>query len=276
MTASADLALPALDELLALDPGQAATFAEKGHTVVRGLASGDEVASYRRVIGEAVQRLNTETRPLEERDTYGKAFLQIHNLWAKDDASARFTLARRFAGVAADLLGVDSLRLYHDQALYKEPGGGATPWHQDQYYWPLDTDRTITMWMPLVDVPAEVGSMHFVNGSHRLGYLGKFAIGDESEQYFQDMIAERGLDVETHGACAAGDATFHAGWVLHSAPGNPSTTMREVMTVIYVADGARVGPVDSQDRRNDLEWWIPGRGQGDPVDTHLNPVVFSR
>src|SRR5207249_11996994 len=55
--------------------------------------------------------------------------------------------------------------LYHDQALFKEAGGGRTPWHQDMYYWPLDTDRTITMWMPLVDVPAEVGSMLFASGS---------------------------------------------------------------------------------------------------------------
>ena len=37
-----------------------------------------------------------------------------------------------------------SVRLYHDQALFKEAGGGITPWHQDQHYWPLDTDRTIT------------------------------------------------------------------------------------------------------------------------------------
>ena len=59
---------------------------------------------------------------------------------------------------AAHLLGVDGVRLSHDQALFKEPGGGRTPWHQDQCYWPLDTDKTITMWMPLVDVPGEVGT----------------------------------------------------------------------------------------------------------------------
>ena len=58
------------------------------------------------------------------------------NLWAVDDAVKQFTLAKRFAKIAADLLGVDKVRLYHDQALYKEPGGGFTPWHQDQYYWP--------------------------------------------------------------------------------------------------------------------------------------------
>ena len=44
---------------------------------------------------------------MEERDTYGKAFLQIMNLWVEDDAVKKYVLARRFAKIAADLLGVE-------------------------------------------------------------------------------------------------------------------------------------------------------------------------
>ena len=36
------------------------------------------------------------------------------------------------------LLQTPGVRMYHDQALYKEAGGGYTPWHVDQFYWPLD------------------------------------------------------------------------------------------------------------------------------------------
>ena len=54
-----------------------------------------------------------------------------------------------------------AVRVYHDQALLKEPGGGHTPWHQDQNYWPFDSKRTVFMWMPSVDIEPEVGSMHF-------------------------------------------------------------------------------------------------------------------
>ena len=85
-----------------------------------------------------------------------------------------------------ELMGVDGVRLYHDQALYKEPGGGYTPWHQDQTYWPLDTTHTITMWMPLLDIPRKVGSMRFASGSHAFGNLGKEGIGDDSQAYFDD------------------------------------------------------------------------------------------
>ena len=61
--------------------------------------------------------------------------------------------SRRLAGVAAKLLGVYAVRLYHDQALYKEPGGGIIPWHADQYYWPLSSDRCVTIWLPLDGPP---------------------------------------------------------------------------------------------------------------------------
>ena len=72
---------------------------------------------------------------------------------------------------ASRLLGVESVRIYHDQTLFKEPGGGHTPWHQDQTYWPLEPGSTITMWLPLAEITREVGSMYFVSGSHEMGSL---------------------------------------------------------------------------------------------------------
>src|SRR5437868_5567156 len=149
---TSELKLPELVSEYALSVEQITSFRERGHILLRGVASRAEVAAYRPPIKRAVERFNTETRALDERDTYGKAFLQIVNLWERDEEVKRFTLARRFAKIAADLMGVNGVRLYHDQALFKEPGGGPTPWHQDHYYWPLDTDHMITMWMPLVPV----------------------------------------------------------------------------------------------------------------------------
>lgn len=42
----------------------------------------------------------------------------------KSEIIQRFVMARRFAKVAAELMGVDGVRIYHDQALFKEPSGG--------------------------------------------------------------------------------------------------------------------------------------------------------
>jgi ectoine hydroxylase-related dioxygenase (phytanoyl-CoA dioxygenase family) len=268
--------LPTLDDHTALPQAAIDAFRRDGHVLVPGLANEAEVGAFRPIIEQAALKHSEETRPLEERDTYGKAFLQVPNLWVVDESVRRFVLAKRFASVAAQLMGVTGVRLYHDQALFKEGGGGRTPWHQDQYYWPLDTENTITMWMPLVDVTADMGgSMTFVSGSHRLGYLGEYEISDESDSAFERMLAERGLPAETHGPVRAGDATFHSGWTLHAAGENPTSTLRSVMTVIYFADGARVTEPDHKWRENDLRRWLPGLSPGDAAASHLNPLLYT-
>ena len=269
-------ALPDLASPYPLTPEQICEYREKGHTCLRGLASADEVAAYRPWIEAAARAHGLETRALADRDTYGQAFLQVINLWLQSQAVQAFVFARRFARVAAELMGVEAVRLYHDQALFKEPGGGPTPWHQDQFYWPLATDQTITLWMPLVDVPPEVGTMRFASRSHRLGHLGDYRIGDESQAVLARRIAELGLAVESHGAAAAGDATFHAGWTVHGAGPNPTPTMRSVMTVIYFADGARVTPLDHPNRALDRAMYLPGCEPGALAASVLTPRLYPR
>ncbi|MGH0029219.1 MAG: phytanoyl-CoA dioxygenase family protein [Myxococcota bacterium] len=249
-------------------------FLADGHTVLRGLATPDEVAAYRPAILEAAPATRYDHRPLEERDTYGKAFVQMLNVWPRDERVRAFVFARRFASAAARLLGVPAVRLYHDQALFKEPGGGMTPWHQDQFYWPLDTPHTITMWMPLVPIDDAMGPMVFASGSQRLGDLGEYAIGDASQAAFAKVVAERGLPVRGHAPFAPGDATFHAGWTLHRADGNRTDRERQVMTVIYYAADARVGALDHPARRFDRDAWLAGCEPGEPAAGPKNPVLF--
>lgn len=267
-------AAPALDDEYALSQDQVEAYARDGHVMIRGLLSPSEVETYRQAILAAVARMNHETRPLSERDTYGKAFLQTMNLWVEDEAVRPYVLSRRLGQVAALLMQVAGTRLYHDQALFKEPGGGPTPWHQDQHYWPLQTDNTITMWMPLVDADGGMGTMRFASGSQREGYLGDMPISDESEALFERFVADRGYEIVAAGAMKAGDATFHSGWTLHSAGGNTSPRMREAMTIIYFPDGTRVGAADNENRRADLKSWLPGLQPGDVAASPLNPLVF--
>jgi ectoine hydroxylase-related dioxygenase (phytanoyl-CoA dioxygenase family) len=270
-----DLAgLPAFDDPVELPDATIAAFRRDGHAVVRGLAQGDELPAYRDAVEAAVTRRQGKLPPLAERDAYSQAFVQLPNLWRRDAVIARFVLAARFAKAAADLMGVDGVRIYHDQALAKEAGGAHTPWHQDQVYWPLDTDDTITMWMPLVDVPMVAGPMTFASGSHRLGALDALVIGEASDAAFSELVADRGLLQTTHGPFVAGDATFHRGWTLHRADANDTDRLRLVMTVIYYADGARIGAVDSPARELDHEYWLGGIPPGELADDPHNPVVW--
>jgi ectoine hydroxylase-related dioxygenase (phytanoyl-CoA dioxygenase family) len=268
--------LPTLDEPHTLASDAAESYRRDGFAVVRALATPDEVASFRPAIVAAARRLNRETRPLADRGTYGRAFLQTTNLWPHDDVVRGFVFARRFARVAAELMGVAGVRLYHDQALFKEGHGGFTPWHQDQFYWPLDTTHTITMWMPLHDLTAEMGIMHFARGSHAEGQLTDLPIGRASQERLAQLVARRGFAVAGPTGMRAGDATFHSGWTLHGAPPNATDQTREVMTVIYFADGTRVAAADAQARALDLALWLPGLAPGDLAASPLNPVLYRR
>lgn len=271
------VALPDLNTPYSLLPDAVEQYRRDGHVLLRGLATKEEIEPYRTLISKSTAEAAKHYAPLEERGTYGKAFIQHCNLWVRDEDIARFVLARRFAKVAADLMGVDGVRLYHDQALYKEPLGGPTPWHQDQQYWPLDGVKCVTMWMPLVDASADMGTMRFASGSQSLGYLGPMDISDDSEDHLSRLIEDRGFPVTTSPDMEAGDATFHDGWCIHGAPGNArEDRMREVMTIIYLEDGVRISEPDSDSRRNDLASWFPGMAAGDLAASEINPLLWSR
>lgn len=122
-----------LDEPATISDTDRAAFERDGHVTLRGLMPAQELAAIGREITRLTLHLNTEQRSLDERDTYGRAFLQVMNLWEKSPLVGRFVMGQRLARVAAQLLGVKGVRLYHDQSLYKEPGGGHTPAHADQY-----------------------------------------------------------------------------------------------------------------------------------------------
>ncbi|MEO8041363.1 MAG: phytanoyl-CoA dioxygenase family protein [Acidobacteriota bacterium] len=251
----------------------AAELWRNGHVLVRGAAEGIDIAEHRNSIRDATLRLTSEDRAIEVRDTYGKAFLQVTNLWHRGDTVKRFVFEKRFAQIAADLLGVEKVRLYHDQALFKEAGGGRTPWHQDKFYWPLDTDKMITMWMPLVDIDDAMGLIRFASGSHLDGPIESVEISDESEVIYTRYVAEKGFAISSPERMSAGDATFHLGWTIHSANENRSTKMREVMTVIYFADGARITEPTSKFQQADLDAWFPNRKPGDLADSDLSPIL---
>jgi len=261
------------DSQYPLSAAQEADFQRDGQITLRELVSRDDLEPHRQSILAATRASRPRVATAEEGDVYAKAFSQYEHLWGRSAEVAKYTLSPRFADVAARLLGVPAVRLYHDQALIKEGGGGHTPWHQDMHYWPLDTDRAITMWMPLVDVTAEMGELVFALGSHHLGELGNLPISDRADRAMEGVIADKQLSLRTTGDMRAGDASFHAAWTLHSAKPNVTEHRREVMTVIWYADGARVTEPANAGQRKDLETWLPGCRPGDLARSDMNPLV---
>lgn len=262
----------AINRPITIDPRDRDAYERDGFVKIKNVFEADTLAYYREHLSNEVVRRNTNTAPLNERDTYKKAFLQITNLWRTNDVANEFVFGKRLASMAAQLMGVERVRLYHDQALYKEPGGGITPWHADQFYWPLSSDKTITAWVPLQETPLEMGPLAFAAGSHRMTFGRDLEIGDESERSLRKAL-ESGRFREVNEPFELGEVSFHSGWTFHHTGANSSSRARAVMTVIYMADGIRL--VEPRRKQHYLDWeaFMPGVQPGEVVDSPLNPVL---
>jgi len=255
-----------------VDTGHVASFREDGFVRIKNVFSAELLAYFRNKAGAAVERYSQPRAPIEERSTYDKAFLQITNLWRRDEAVREFVLSARLGSIAAALMEVSGVRLYHDQALYKEPGGGFTPWHADQYYWPLASDRTITAWVPLQATPLEMGPLAFCKGSQRLSFGRDLEISDESEASLEAVLAKYDSD---EAPFELGEASFHGGWTFHRAGSNRTDRMREVMTVIYMDEEMRLAAPRNRHQEIDRDAFCPAVAPGAPIATELNPVIYS-
>jgi ectoine hydroxylase-related dioxygenase (phytanoyl-CoA dioxygenase family) len=205
-------------------------------------------------------------------DTDGR-FLSLEMMWRTDSLMRLAALSPRLGGIAATLLDEPAVRLYHDNALSKQPGCGRTPWHHDADHFPLDSTRVCTSWLPLHPVPVSMGPLAFAPG------VAPSALGElpsERDGTAYDIAVAAWLDA--HGAriaadpFALGDVSFHASSCLHTAGANHTTAPRRVLSNTYMADGARViaRPTALSGAWQDF---MPGVGPGDLAASACNPVV---
>jgi len=263
-----------LNAAFALEPNARTQFADEGFIHLKQVLDPTVIAAYGPEITRLTMELNTQHLPMEERSTYDRAFLQVMNLWTQSETVRAFVFGQRLARIAAELLGVKGVRLYHDQSLYKEPGGGVTPAHADQHYWPLASDRVVTAWIPLQPVPLEMGPLAFWRGSQRVSQGRNLGISDESEQAIPERMESQGIPLVEQ-PFGLGDVSFHLGWTFHRAGENRSQNPRSVMTVIYMDEEMHLKPEWDAIEQNDADQWCPGVAPGGMARSPLNPVIWS-
>lgn len=131
--------------------------------------------------------------------------------------------AKRFA---AALLGVEEDALTSwGHMIKKAPGGRAAPWHQDHAYWDPELDYcALGVWLPMHDVPVEMGAMQFIPGSHKLGLLKHTHTEKPADNLL--LAEDPRIDFSKAVACPLkkGGATFHHSETLHYTA--PNTTDR--------------------------------------------------
>ena len=263
-----------LDAPYPLSAEEIGRFREEGFVRLPGVFEPAELAAFEEEISRltfAEHRLSGV--PMAERSTYGRAFIQVMNLWTKSDEARRLGFSKRLARLATELLGTRGVRMWHDQSLFKEPSGGFTPWHADQQYWPMASGLCVTAWIPLHAVPLEQGPLSFAKGSHlkRIGH--DLEISDESERIIGEELVRARL-VEVVEPYAAGDVSFHLGWTLHRAGPNTTDRPRKVHTVIFMDRDMRLAEPRNPNQEADHRAWTPSTRVGDVMADPLNPVLF--
>ena len=218
-------------------------FNDEGFIVIRDVFEPSEIEFYREVVKEAIkERKQFDERSLEDKSEYEKSFTQCQNLWEDYIDIRKLTFDQRICKIASELLDVDAIRLWHDQALVKESGGRETDPHHDQPYWPIKEAKTITAWIPLCDVDQTNGQLGFYPGSHKLSdkkFIDSFS-GKVSEKEFLETSNLKSDEI-SYQELKAGDVSFHHGLTFHRAKPNLSNKDRIVHTAIFFADGSTRG-----------------------------------
>ena len=248
------------------------TFRRDGYVVVPDLLSTDELDHYAVEVTEAVAaRKAGDGRSLAEKSRYEQSFVQCQNLWEDRPTVRPLTFHPRLGQVAAELLGADRVRVWHDQALFKEPHGRQTDAHQDQPYWPIEEPLTVTAWIPFEGSTLESGAMGYVPGSHRIG-LRRFVnifFGEPDDLLTEPSLAGRDpVFVEV----PKGSVAFHHGLTAHLAGPNTTARPRAVHTVIYLVDGCHRTAGTQQHPAVDR----PGIPPGGLIASDVTPIAWPR
>ena len=254
-----------------VSPSHIEAFRRDGFVVIPDLLDAAELERFGAAVDAAVAaRTRHDKRQLAEKTRYEQSFQQCINLWEDHLAVRPLTFHRRIGAAAAALLGVEALRVWHDQALYKEAGGRPTDAHQDQGYWPIEEAETLTAWIPFDGSTLASGAMGYIPGSHRFGVRKFVNIFFGEPEDLLNAPEARGVEpvfVEV----PRGAAAFHHGLTFHLAQANRTPHTRRVHTIIYFRDGCTRGswfPHPSVDRA--------GIAVGDVIASDVTPIAWPR
>ena len=175
---------------------------------------------------------------------------QVVNVWEAEPAFRAHLFHPVIVPMVAQLMGADTVRVWHDQMQLKPPRiGGPTLWHQDHPYWPIiQPADLVSAWVALEDATVENGAMSMAPGSHHWGncHAARGQIGTNNETHGPDpdpSVIPPGETVTTV-ACEvpAGGVVFHHCLCWHGAPPNTSARPRPAIAVHYMPGHTRYQP----------------------------------
>ncbi|MEZ4911658.1 MAG: phytanoyl-CoA dioxygenase family protein [Saprospiraceae bacterium] len=260
------------------------SYRKNGFIIIDDFLTSDELMYWNKSIENALEERNGRKFPYTELKSgeddginkdakyFGKVFDQIINLWQTNDDVKRLITDPRIGQMAADLMQVDAVRIWHDQSLVKQPWANPTAWHVDTPFWSFSDREALSIWVALEDVTIENGCMYFMAGSHLHTRLEEPGISTNIGDIF-DKYPEYRLQKPVKAVLKAGSCTFHNGLTLHAAGANMTVGTRRAMTCVYMP--ATVTFNGTKNILTDAQ--VAALKIGDPLnDENQNPIIFSR
>lgn len=252
-------------------------YREQGFLVLPGFLDADEVARWRDVIEDAVRTRYEDAEGLTgervDSDYYQKVFKQALKLSWIHDGARGLIRDPRIAEMAARLAGVDGLRLYSDQALFKGPHANPTAWHLDVPIFSFYSHDAVTVWVALDDATVENGCLWYVPGTHKLARFDANARLDMNVGTLFETYPEWKSMPTVPAIGPAGTAAIHNGMMAHGAGANMTPGSRRAVTFHFMPDGA------TYNGRKDLfsDDYVSRLRVGDVLDDEAQtPLVWRR
>lgn len=211
-------------------------YRDNGFLVLENFLTPTELAHWRMTTDEAVAQRLAGTKP-SEASYYSQVFTQCLKLADTHAGMRELMFDPRLGKLAATLAGVDGIRIWHDQALFKPPYGNPTAWHLDNPYWSFSSADSISIWVALDDATLSNGCLHYVPGTHKSARFQTVDIGQNMAGLFEVYPDWRSIDPVAC-PCPAGSAVFHNGLTAHGAGANMTNKPRRAMTCAYMPDGS--------------------------------------
>ena len=266
-----------------LSPDACDQFRAEGYVKLPGVLSPGAVVALRREVvavleatfGVELDAGGRANRSDGEPPEPGRRFYSAEMIWLENPVIRLFVLSPRIGKICADLLGVERIRLYHDNLLSKEPGCGRTPWHYDDHHFPLATDDVVTAWIAAQAIPEAMGPLAFAKGMetwHRVADVPFSKVDTSYDRRVAEIFDELGVDVDD-GPFAVGEVSFHHNLSFHTAGPNETRLSRCALANTFYADGARVMDAPTM-VSGDWRKFLPGVEPGEPAASPVNPVCW--
>jgi len=215
-------------------------FRQAGFVVLQGFLDAQELETWRSVTEDAVNQRLRERNGLQNQSDptsfYAQVFTQCLRLADTHPGIAKLVRDPRLGELAATLTGVDGVRIWHDQALIKEPYGNQTAWHLDDPYWAFYTRQSVNMWFALDDATLANGCLWYLPGTHLKAGFELVRIGSNMRDLFGPYPEWRTIEAVS-APCPAGSLVVHNGLIAHAAGANMTAHRRRAMTSVYFPDG---------------------------------------